>query len=56
MKQNIQIGESGYKFICEFDDVFYSVIVKDINELDIWICDLNYGKVQVYSLEKLKER
>ena len=55
MKQNIEIGESGYKFVCEFDDMFYSGIVKDINELGIRVCDLNYGQVQKYSLEKLKE-
>ena len=63
MKQNIQIGESEYKFVCEFeyefvcefDGMFYSEIVKDINELGIQICDLNYGQVRRYSLEKLKE-
>ena len=47
MKQNIEIGESGYNFVCEFDGVFYSGIVKDAN--------LNYGRVREYSLEKLKE-
>ena len=56
MKQNIQIGESGYEFVREFDGMFYSGIVKDINELGIRICDLNYGQVQEYSLEKLKEQ
>ena len=55
MKQNIQIGESGYKFVCEFEGMFYSGIVKKKNELGIWICDLNYGQVREYSLEKLKE-
>ena len=45
MKQNIEIGESGYEFVCEFDGMFYSGIVKDINELGIRMCDLNYGKV-----------
>ena len=35
--------------------MFYSEIVKDINELGIWICDVNYGHVQEYSLEQLKE-
>ena len=32
-----------------------SGIVKDINELGIRMCDLNYGKVRELSLEKLKE-
>ena len=35
--------------------MFYSGIVKDINEFAIRMCDLNYGKVREYSLEKLKE-
>ena len=55
MKQNIETGESGYEFVCEFDDMFYSGIYKNINELGIRMDDLNYGKVHEYSLEKLKE-
>ena len=52
---NIEIGESGYEFVREFDGMFYSGIVTDINELGIRMCNLNYGKVREYSLEKLKE-
>ena len=55
MKQNIEIGESGYKFVCEYDGMFYSGILDDINELGIQMCDFNYGQVREYSLEKLKE-
>ena len=55
MKQNIQIGETGYEFLREYEDMFYSGIVKDINELGTRICDLNYGRVREYSLEKIKE-
>ena len=55
MKQNIQIGESGYKFVREYEGMFYPGIVKDKNELGMRICNLNYGKVRENSLETLKE-
>ena len=55
MKQNIQIGESGYKFVCEFDGMFYSGIVKDINELGIQICVISTMEKCKNSLAKLKE-
>ena len=45
MKQNIEIGESGYDFFREYDGMFYSGIVRDINELGIRMYDLNYGQV-----------
>ena len=35
--------------------MFYSGIVKIINGLGNRICDVNYGQVREYSLEKLKE-
>ena len=55
MKQNIQIGESGYKFIREYEGMFYSGLFKDKNELGMQICNLNYGKVQECNLKTLKE-
>ena len=55
MKQNIEISESRYAFVCEYEGMFYSGIVKDKNELGMHMCDLNYGKVQEYSLEQLME-
>ena len=55
MKQNIQISELGYEFVCEFEGLFYLGIVKNKKELGIRICDLNYGQVREYSLKKLEE-
>ena len=55
MKQNIEIGGLGFEFVCEYDGIFYSGIVTDINELGIRMCNLNYGQVRKYSLEQLQE-
>ena len=55
MKQNIEIGELGYECVREYDGMFYSGKVTDINELGIHMCNLNYRKVREYSLETLKE-
>ena len=46
MKQSVQIGELGYKFVCEYNGIFYSGIVNCINEFVIRICHVNYGKLQ----------
>ena len=35
MKQNIEIGGLGFEFVREYDGIFYSGIVTDINELGI---------------------
>ena len=44
-KQNIQIGEIGYEFVREFEGLFYSGIVTDVDKSGMRICDLNYGQV-----------
>ena len=54
-KQNIQIGEIGYEFVREFEGLFYSGIVTDVDKSGMRICDLNYGQVQQYTLQQLEE-
>ena len=56
-KQNVEIGELGYKFVREYEGMFYSGIVKSYHSTksDTRVCHLNYGQLREYTLEKLKE-
>ena len=56
-KQNIEIGELGYKFVCKYGGMFYSGIVESYHSTknDTRVCLLNYGQLREYTLEKLKE-
>ena len=55
-KQNIQIGEIGQEFVREYEGLFFSGKVTDVDESSMRICDLNYGEVRQYTLQQLEEQ